>query len=116
MLKALLVFAVLVCLLVPLGNATPQNIANPNVMWCSARSGKTIYYSAWFPYTESRMDAHRKKFQRDTIANYSLKNLEVPTCKSFLDTEQASAAFDASVKSQKKAGLKVVTTGWIPDA
>jgi hypothetical protein len=115
MLKTIVVFVALVCLLVPAGHASPQDNANPNVMWCSARSGKTIYYSAWFPYAESRMDAHRTKFQKDTAANYSLKSLEAPTCKSFLDSDQAAAAFDTSVKTQKKSGFKVVTTGWMPE-
>jgi hypothetical protein len=115
MLKAVIAFVVLVCFCVPVGKATPQNNPNPNVMWCSARSAKTVYYGAWFPYNESRMDAHRRKFQKDTAANYSLKSLDVPTCKSFLDSDQAAAAFDTSVQGQKKAGFKVVTTGWMPE-
>ena len=63
-------------------------------MWCSARSGKTYYYSAWFRYSASRMDAHSAKFQKDTLANYSLKTLDAPVCHSYLDQELAAQAFE----------------------
>jgi hypothetical protein len=114
-LKAALAFVVLVCFSVPAGNATPQITDNRNLMWCNARSGQTLYYSAWFRYTESRMEAHRAKFQKDTQANYGLKTLDAPTCHSYPELASAADAFDASVKSQKKAGFKIVTTGWMPE-
>ena len=115
MLKAALAFYPLVCFSVSAGNAAPQITDNRNLMWCNARSGKTLYYSAWFRYTESRMDAHRAKFQKDTLANYSLKTLDTPTCHSYLDQELATQDYDASLQAQKKAGFKVVTTGWMPE-
>jgi hypothetical protein len=115
MLKATIAFFFLVCFSVLAGNAVPQITDSRNLMWCSARSGKTYYYSAWFRYSESRMDAHSAKFQKDTLANYSLKTLDAPVCHSYLDQELASQAFDASVQAQKKAGFKIITTGWMPE-
>jgi hypothetical protein len=115
MLKATVVIIFLVCLSVPVGLASPQITDNRNLMWCSARSGQTLYYSAWFPYTASRMDAHRAKFRKDTQANYNLKTLDPPTCHSYPLASTASDAFDASVAAQKKAGFKIVTTGWTPE-
>ena len=114
MLKAALAFVLLVCFSVPAGNAGSQVTDSRNLMWCNARSGQTFYYSAWFRYSPSGMEAHRAKFRKDTQANYGLKTLDAPTCYSYLDTENASDAFDASVQNQKKAGFKVVTTGWMP--
>jgi hypothetical protein len=113
--KAAVALVVLVCFSIPSGNASPQVTDSRNLMWCNARSGKTFYYSAWFRYSEGRLETHRAKFQKDTQANYSLKTLDAPTCTSYLDTENASNAFEASVKTQKKAGFQVVTTGWMPD-
>ena len=115
MLKVALAFVVLICLSVPAGNASPQVTDSRNLMWCNAKSGKTFYYSAWFRYSEGRMDAHAAKFQKDTQANYSLKTLDAPTCHSYPESSIASDAFDASVKGQKKAGFQIVTTGWMPD-
>ena len=115
MLKATIAFFLLVCFSVSAGHAAPQITDSRNLMWCSARSGKTYYYSAWFRYSESRMDAHSAKFQKDTLANYSLKTLDAPVCHSYLDQELAAQAFDASVQAQKKAGFKIVTTGWMPE-
>ena len=40
------------------GSARAQITDSRNLMWCSAKSDKTFYYSAWFHYTEGRMDAH----------------------------------------------------------
>jgi hypothetical protein len=114
MLKISLALALLVCFSNPASNAVPQITDNRNLMWCSARSGQTIYYSAWFHYTEGKMDAHGAKFQKDTQANYNLKNLDVPVCTSYLESDAAAQALEASVKTQKKAGLKVITTGWMP--
>jgi hypothetical protein len=114
-LKATLAFFILICCSVLTGNATPQITDNRNLMWCSARSSQTVYYSAWFPYTEGRMKAHAAKFQEFTLANYQLKTLNAPTCHSYPLASTASDAFDASVASQKKAGFKIVTTGWMPE-
>jgi hypothetical protein len=113
--KAALAFYLLVCFSVSAGNAAPQITDNRSLMWCNARSGKTLYYSAWFRYTESRMDVHRAKFQKNTLANYSLKTLDTPTCHSYLDQELAVQAYDASLQAQKKAGFRIVTTGWMPE-
>jgi hypothetical protein len=113
-LKAAFAIAVFVCFAVPAGNADPQVTDSRNLMWCNARSGQSFYYSAWFHYSPENTEANRAKFRKDTQANYSLKTLDAPTCYSYLDTQNASDAFDASVKSQKKAGFKVVTTGWMP--
>ena len=115
MLKAVLAFALLACFSVPAGNARPQVTDNRNLMWCNARSGQTFYYSAWFRYTESRMEAHRAKFQKDTLVNYQLKSLDASVCHSYSEPASAADAFDARVKSQKQAGFQVVTTGWMPD-
>ena len=115
MLKTLLSLVILVCFSVPAGNATPQVTDSRNLMWCSAKSGKTLYYSAWFRYSEGKLEAHRAKFQRETQANYSLKSLDAPTCHSYPEPSIASDAFDASVQSQKKAGFQVITTGWMPE-
>ena len=114
-LKAALAFVLLVGFSVPAGNASPQITDNRNLMWCSAQSGQTVYYSAWFPYTAGRMKAHAAKFQRVTLADYQLKTLNAPTCHSYPLAATASDAFDASVASQRKAGLKIVTTGWMPE-
>jgi hypothetical protein len=113
--KLILAMAVLVCVSVSAGNASPQVTDSRNVMWCSAKTGKTVYYSAWFRFTEGRMEAHAAKFQKDTKANYNLKSLDTPACHSYPEPSIASDAFDASVTSQKKAGLQTVTTGWMPD-
>ena len=115
MFKTALALFALICFSIPSGNASPQVTDSRNLMWCNARSGKTFYYSAWFRYTEGRMEAHRAKFQKDTQANYNLKTLEAPTCNSYPEPSIASDAFDASVKSQKKAGFQIVTTGWMPE-
>ncbi len=112
MMKNVFVVLMLVCFGVPIGNARPQDARN--LMWCSAKSGQTVYYSAWFRYSDGQMDTYGANFQRDTKANYNLKTIEAPSCRSFEITQNASDAFDASVKAQKKAGLKVVTTGWMP--
>ena len=85
-----------------------------NLMWCNARSGQTLYYSAWFRYSPSRADEHRAKFQKDTQANYNLKTLDTPTCYSFPDAPAASDAYEDNIKTAKKAGYKIVTTGWMP--
>jgi hypothetical protein len=114
-LKASLAFVILACFIVPAGSADPQLTDNRNLMWCSARSGKTFYYSAWFRYTEGRMEAHGAKFQKVTQANYGLKTLDAPTCISYPESTTAAEAFEASVKTQKKAGFQVVTTGWMPE-
>jgi hypothetical protein len=115
MLRIGVAFVLFVCFTVPAGSANPQITDNRNLMWCSARSGQTVYYSAWFPYTEGRMKAHAAKFQAATLANYQLKSLNTPTCHSYPLASIASDAFDASVASQKKAGLKIITTGWMPE-
>ena len=108
-------FLVLVCFSMATGNAALQVTDNRNLMWCSARAGRTLYYSAWFRYSEGKMEAHRAKFQKDTQANYSLKTLDAPACHSYPLPADAADAFDASVKSQKKAGFQIVTTGWMPE-
>jgi hypothetical protein len=111
---AALVLIVLVFLCIPTGVANPQLTDSRNLMWCSAKSGRTLYYSAWFRYSPSDLEKHRAKFRKDTLANYGLKSLDAPTCSTYLDTELASNALDADVNSQKKAGFKIVTTGWMP--
>jgi hypothetical protein len=113
--KAAVAIVVLVCFSVPAGNAGPQVTDSRNLMWCNARSGQTFYYSAWFRYSEGRMDAHAAKFRKETLANYSLKALDAPVCHSYPEPSIASDAFDASVQSQKKAGFQIVTTGWMPE-
>ncbi|HEY2120704.1 MAG TPA: hypothetical protein VGH37_16055 [Candidatus Acidoferrum sp.] len=112
--NAIVALALLVCFVVPAGNASSQVTDSRNLMWCNARSGKTFYYSAWFRYTESRMAEHRAKFQKDTQTNYGLKTLDTPTCYSFPEPGSAADALEANVKSQKKAGFQIVTTGWMP--
>ena len=114
-LRAMAAFIILMCMSGPAGSARAQVTDSRNLMWCSAKSDKTFYYSAWFHYTEGRMDAHAAKFRKDTLANYSLKSLDVPSCHSYPEASTASDAFDVSVKGQKKAGFQVVTTGWMPD-
>jgi hypothetical protein len=114
MLKAILPLTLLICFCAPAGNAGAQVTDNRNLMWCNARSGQTLYYSAWFRYSPNRMDEHRVKFQKDTQANYSLKTLDAPTCYSFPEPNTAADAFDANVQAQKKVGFKIVTTGWMP--
>jgi hypothetical protein len=119
MIKTALVSVVLIFLAVATGNATawprgPQVTDNRNLMWCNARSAQTIYFSAWFRYSPERADEHRAKFQKETQANYNLKTLDTPTCYSFPDTPAASEAYESNIKTQKKAGFKVVTTGWMP--
>jgi hypothetical protein len=122
MLKPVLSFLLLISLSVAAGNAipsprfptAPQVTDNRNLMWCNARSGQTMYYSAWFRYSPSRADEHRAKFQKDTQANYNLKTLDTPTCYSFPDTPAASDAYESNIKTQKKAGFKIITTGWMP--
>lgn len=96
------------------GKTSPQATDSRNLMWCSAKSGKTLYYSAWFRYSPENRDAHRDKFQKDTQANYNLSALDIPNCYSYQEPSMASDAFDADVKRQKRAGYKVVTTGWMP--
>lgn len=112
--KVYLALALLVCISTPASKASPQVTDNRNLMWCSARSGQTLYYSAWFRYSEGRMDVHGAKFQKDIQANYNLKNLDVPVCTSYPEPDTAAQAFETSVKNQKKAGFKIITTGWMP--
>ena len=120
MLNTVLVFLLLTSFFAPTGTETArpsrglQVTDSRNLMWCSARSDQTIYYSAWFRYTPSRVDEHRAKFQKDTQANYNLKTLDPPTCYSFPEPGSASEALESNVKTQKKAGYKIVTTGWMP--
>ena len=119
MLRIFLVFVALISLAVAAGHTTPrprtpQVTDSRNLMWCNARSGQTIYFSAWFRYSPERADEHRAKFQKETQVNYNLKTLDTPTCYSFPDTPAASEAYESNIKTQKKAGLKVVTTGWMP--
>jgi hypothetical protein len=115
MLKVALALAIVICFSVSAGKVNSQVTDNRNLMWCSAKSGQTIYYSAWFRYGERKMDAHRAKFQKDTQANYKLKTLDAPNCYSYPEPATAADAFDASVKAQKKAGFEIVTTGWMPE-
>lgn len=119
MFRVSIAFAVLISLTLATGHATPppgtpQVTDSRNLMWCNARSGQTMYFSAWFRYSPERADEHRAKFQKDTQANYNLKNLDTPSCYSFPDTPAASEAYESNIKTQKKAGFKVVTTGWMP--
>ena len=114
MLKHALAFLIVICFSAPAGNTKPQVGDARNLMWCSAKSGQTVYFSAWFRYSEGKMDAHRAEFQQDTRATYNLKTIETATCHSYEIPQSAADAFDASVKAQKKAGLRVVTTGWMP--
>lgn len=115
MLNVIPALVLLVCLSVPAGKADPQITDNRNLMWCNARSGQTLYYSAWFRYSPSKMETHRVKFWKDTQANYGLKTLDAPTCYSYPEPDTAANAFDANVKSQKRAGYQIVTTGWMPE-
>jgi len=114
MLKHALAFLIVICFSAPASYTNPQIGDARNLMWCSAKSGRTVYFSAWFRYSEGKMDAHRAEFQKDTIANYNLKTIEAPICHSYELPQNAADAYDASVKAQKKAGLRVVTTGWMP--
>lgn len=112
MLKAVAALALSICFSIPA--AKSQITDNRNLMWCSARSGQTLYYTAWFRYSPGKMEAHSAKFQKDTQANYNLKTLDAPVCSSYPEPDTAAQAFETSVKNQKKAGLKIVTTGWMP--
>ena len=114
MLKAALGLVLLICFSIPIGSAGPQVTDNRNLMWCSTRSGQTLYYSAWFRYSPERMEAHSEKFQKDTQANYNLKNLDTPVCSSYPEPDTAAQALETDVKNKKKAGFKIVTTGWMP--
>jgi len=76
MLKHALAFLIVICFSAPAGHTNPQVGDARNLMWCSAKSGRTVYFSAWFRYSEGQMDAHRAEFQKDTIANYNLKTIE----------------------------------------
>jgi len=113
--KIIISFLAFVCFSIATGNAAPQVTDNRNLMWCSARSGQRLYYSAWFRYSEGKMEAHSTKFKKDTQANYNLKTLDAPSCHSYPLPADAADAFDADVKNQKKAGLQIVTTGWMPE-
>jgi hypothetical protein len=114
MLKAVIALALSICFSVPAGIAKSQITDNRNLMWCSVRSGQTLYYSAWFRYSPGKMEAHSAKFQKDTLVNYNLKTLDAPVCSGYPEPNSAAQAFETSVKNQKKAGLKIVTTGWMP--
>ena len=115
MLKHALAFLIVICFSAPAGYTKPQVGDARNLMWCSAKSGQTVYFSAWFRYSEGKMDAHRAEFQQYTRANYNLKTIETATCHSYEIPQNAADAYVASVKAQKKAGLRVVTTGWMPE-